>query len=187
MLEPLPLKLLDGMVDKTNNSTGHKIQSGARTAGSGAVEKRHPRRLLVAAIGSRRIGVFVDEVDGVAEGHVPTPLPHAPVSVLGVVCVRGHMLTALDPLALLGEPHAGEDWSPAAVVILRGDEQLAIGVDRIESPIEISDTEVEPSDRTDMRVVYGIVRCGGEQVTVLNVRELFAAAIQGEERRRKRF
>lgn len=176
------------MTDEINNSLDQKVRASAHAAtSSNTAEKRYPRELLVATTGSRRIGVFAAETDGVAEGHVPTPLPHAPASVLGVVCVRGHMLTVLDPLVLLGERHAREDWSPSFIILLRGDEQLAVAVDRTESPIEISETEVEPGDRADTRVVRGLVRRGEEQITVLNIQELFAAAIQGEERRRKRF
>src|SRR5947209_18733791 len=66
-------------------------------------ETPEPRELLLLRAGAHAFAVFADETDGVADGLKPTPLPHAPRAVLGVVCVRGRMRTVLDPLALVGD------------------------------------------------------------------------------------
>src|SRR5713101_7598719 len=57
--------------------------------------------LVPFVAGDKIFGVFADQVDATAEGKVCVPLPHAPAAVLGVVCVRGRMLTVLDPIALV--------------------------------------------------------------------------------------
>src|SRR5437763_4380384 len=90
------------------------------------------RELLLLRAGAHAFAVFADEADGVAEALRPTPLPHAPRAVLGVVCVRGRMRTVLDPLALVGdneETEAATASKPLIIIALRGDEQLALAAE----------------------------------------------------------
>ena len=149
------------------------------------------RDLLLFVAGDRTFGIFSDEVESTAEAKHPTPLPLAPAAVLGIVYVRGRMLTLLDPPALSG----GEalTWPPAvpAIISLRGDEQLALAADSFAETITIfsSDIEMPPNDEEShtSRAVAGILRHGGEKITVLDVSQLFEAAVQRKERRRRRF
>jgi purine-binding chemotaxis protein CheW len=155
------------------------------------LDERARRELLMAKAGGRLIGIFADEADGVTEWKPLTPLPRAPAAVLGVVCVRGRMLTVLDPLALLGERRASEEEERAAtpcfIIALRGDEQLALAVDRAERIIEIFSDEVEPLNQTgSAALVRGILQRERELIAILNPQEIFAAALQGLDRRRQR-
>lgn len=152
---------------------------------------RERRELLVARCGERLVGVFADEAEHVIAWKQPSPLPGAPKGVLGVVSVRGRISTVLDPLSLLGESRAGGDDESRAsfdfIITLRGDEQLALAVERAERIIEIFADEVETlGSASGATVVRGLLQTEGKLVAVLNVRELFAAAMRGTERRRKR-
>jgi chemotaxis signal transduction protein len=152
-----------------------------------------PRELIVMRAGGRLFAVYADEADNVTEGLRPTPLPGAPPATLGVVCVRGRMRTTLDPAALFGESsqavRAGVGAHPAPpprfIVSLRGDEQLALAVERVERIIEAAE---EPLDQTaDLAgPVRGVFRLDDSIVTVLDPERLFDAAMQGAERRRQR-
>ena len=57
--------------------------------------------LLPFTIGDQTFAVFTDQIDATAEARPVAPLPKAPASVVGVVCVRGRMLTVLDAAAIL--------------------------------------------------------------------------------------
>jgi purine-binding chemotaxis protein CheW len=155
-------------------------------------EERERRELLIVRAGARLLGVFADEAGGVTKWREPTPLPRAPVAVLGVVSIRGLMLTVLDPLRLLGGSSAPEEGSPrpAFIVALRGDEQLALAVDHALRIEEIFIDEIEPLARRrsaeDASVLSGVIQSGSELVAVLDTGELFAAAMRGGERRRQR-
>src|ERR1043166_8425280 len=84
------------------------------------------RDLFSFSAGDATFAVFADEVEATAERSRRAKLPNAPPAVLGIVSVRGRMVTTLDPLALTNG--AGADW-PAelpCVVALRGDEQLGV-------------------------------------------------------------
>ncbi|HEX8173942.1 MAG TPA: chemotaxis protein CheW [Pyrinomonadaceae bacterium] len=155
-----------------------------------AEDTRERRELLVARCGERLIAVFADEAETVVAWKRPSPLPNAPASVLGAVSVRGRISTVLDPLALLGEGGTREDEAAASfnfIITLRGEEQLALGVERAERIIEIFADDVRPLGGSNgPAVVRGLLQTDGKLIAVLNVRELFTAAMQGTERRRRR-
>jgi chemotaxis signal transduction protein len=140
--------------------------------------------------GDKVFAVFADQVDGAAEAATPAALPNAPPAVLGVVCLRGRMLTVLDPVAVLsGEPGV---WPPIlpAVIALRGDEQLALAAESCRDTITIAAEDVKTSTEINSdgfeSAVLGIARYGGEEITVLRLDKLFAAAVRRKERRRRR-
>jgi purine-binding chemotaxis protein CheW len=147
--------------------------------------------LVPFVAGDKIFAVLADRVDGTAEARVPAALPNAPPAVLGVVCVRGRMLTVIDPIALLG----GEtfDWPPSlpSVIALRGDEQLALAPQSVRDSLKIAAGDIQPLTQTKddgfESAALGITVHGGEEIIVLRVDNLFAAAVRRRERRRRRF
>ena len=153
-------------------------------------DPRERRELLLMRAGGHLVAVFADEADDtVTEDLKPTPLPHAPPAVLGVVCVRGRMRTLLDPSTMLDrDPTDARRARPARVpftVALRGDEQLALAVESVERIIVAAAGALEPlADTGDF--VRGIIRHDAVTVVVLAPEHLFNAAINSAERRRQR-
>jgi len=145
------------------------------------------RDLFSFSAGGRMFAVFADHVEGTADNKRAAPLPNAPVAVLGVVCVRGRMMTVLDPVALVtGVAHTLPSELPC-VVALRGDEQLALAAETSGDTVTILATDLEPPESADNAVIAGIAQHGGEKITVLDTKNLFFAAVQRKERRRRRF
>lgn len=87
---------------------------------------------------------------------------------MGIVSLQGRMLTVLDLRRLTGG-ESTVNTTPQQVIALRGDEQLALAVDSVEGSIE------SPGDSKS------------SQIEVVNVSALFSFAIQGRERRQRRF
>ena len=167
--------------------------------------------------GGRAFAVVADECQGDAQQCPrPTPLPHAPRAVLGVVCLRGRMRTVLDPLALVS-PQGEDDTDQAEQDGVRGVENNSV------EEAEQRDEDVKQSDEASRRFVValrgdeqlalavesveGIVRVPaaslappqrpaphlraaleheGARLLVLDPARLFDAAMQGTERRRQR-
>jgi len=148
------------------------------------------RKLRLFTAGPRHFGVFEDEVATIVDWREPAPLPHAPESVLGVVGIQGQMLTVLD-LARLSDQDAGNetlhDNNPhRQILALRGDEQLALAIDLLGETIEIPNQTFDPK-RERNGLVLAVFKNGETQISILNVKQLFPSAIQGRERRRRRF
>lgn len=150
---------------------------------------REGHDLLLAQAGAWHIGLFSEEVENISPWCAPVPLPHAPPAVLGVVSVRGRMLTVIDPAILLGEGNTERpDATPAFIIMLRGDEQLALAVNRVDGNIGIYLSEIVASvGGVNASVMRGIIQGAHGRTIVLDARELFAAAMHGAERRRQRF
>lgn len=132
-------------------------------------------------------GIFENEIATVASWREPTPLPQAPQTVLGVVSIQGRMLTVLNLATLLGSGAGSSDQVHQHILALRGDEQLALAVDSLTETIEIGDAELDPAPERGEGLILGIISYSGAEIMILNVKELFSNAIQGRERRRRRF
>jgi chemotaxis signal transduction protein len=160
-------------------------------------DRREQRELLLMRAGAHIIAVFADAVESVSDALRPAPLPHAPRSVLGIVSLRGRMRTVIDPRYLLANeptddnnrdahtPDVSTPASPSILVALRGDEQLAIAVERIDSRIEIAPAVIKPHSQT-ASLIRGTLQHGDASVIILDPAYLFEAAMQGTDRRRQR-
>jgi chemotaxis signal transduction protein len=146
--------------------------------------------LVPFVAGDRVFAVFANQVEGTAEARIPAALPDAPPAVLGVICMRGHMMTVLDPIAVLTGETFGWPAAVPAVIALHGDEQLALAAESCRDSITIAAEDIQPSSRINddglEHAVLGIARYGGEEITILRVDRLFAAAVRRKERRRRR-
>lgn len=174
------------MTDELSNLLDDSLLPDAHDLMQDAAEQRGAQReLLIVKAGARLFSVFAEDADGICDWRAPVPLPGAPPCVLGVAGVRGRMLTVLDPLLLLDERAINETSQSGFIVALRGDEQLALCVNKALRIIEIYEDQIEPP-LEGAGVVRGHIQSGSETITVLNVQEMFAAAMQGTERRRQR-
>jgi len=134
-------------------------------------------------VGSMQLGVFENELLSIVEWRTPTPLPFAPETVLGVVCIEGRMMTVLDTAKLLNI----DSLSPKSIAALRGREQLALTIDAAEEVINVSAKDIHAPLESSPALIKGIMTRGQERLHLLALNELFATATRGHERRRRRF
>ena len=160
-------------------------RSETNVAGRQDADRFHKLHLFRA--GSAQFGIFADAVTAIVEWREPTPLPRAPESVLGIVNIQGHMLTVLDVAALIGHESGSSDARTQHLIALRGDEQLALAIDSLGETIEITPDDFQAKRDTDEPLVLGVLHREGADINILNSKELFSTAIQGRERRRRRF
>jgi len=128
------------------------------------------------------MGVGEEDVLTVVEWTQPTPLPFAPVSVLGVASIQGRMFTVVDVASLLSPEVASAEFR--FIVALRGDEQLALAVDEASEVEEVKLADI--INDSELSSIQGNTQVRGRQVLVLDVARLFAGVIRGQERRRRR-
>lgn len=145
--------------------------------------------LLPFTIADRLFAVFTNQVDATAEGKPFARLPRAPHAVVGVVCVRGRMLTVLDPAAALNGPTKQWEQTLPYVLVLRGDDQLGLAAEACRDTITISAEDIfhVPDSAGADGPVVGVVRYAGEEILILDATRLFDRAVQRRERRRRRF
>ncbi|MDQ3666199.1 MAG: chemotaxis protein CheW [Acidobacteriota bacterium] len=144
------------------------------------------RKVQLLYVGPLVFGIFEDEIATIAEWRRPSPLPHSPTAVLGVVSIQGRMLTVLDPLNLFGETRRLV-FPPGLLVALRGDEQIALAIEYKGETLDLAVKDILPQSEPAIRAVDGSFHYGDHLVRVIQVRGLFPAALRGSERRRRRF
>lgn len=168
-----------GQRPSLNNPAGEPSLLGE----SDGLEATPTRNLQLLQAGSLQLGIFQNEIATTVEWRDPAPLPYAPRSVLGVVSIQGRMLTVLDLAALLNAQASPSDGPAQHILALRGDEQLALAVDALGETIEVADGEVDLAEGLFLRVF----KYRNHEISILNTKELFATALHGRERRRRRF
>ncbi|HLN99076.1 MAG TPA: chemotaxis protein CheW [Pyrinomonadaceae bacterium] len=148
------------------------------------------RTLQLLRAGAYQFAIFADEIAAIAPWQQPTPLPHSPQSVLGVVSIQGRLLTVLDLALITGQESSaiqGDENSGRHIIALRGDEQLALAVDDVSNTLVPAAGDFVEHAETAPAFVHRLLRCNGGNIIVLNLKELFPAAIHGRERRRRSF
>ncbi|HEV7473775.1 MAG TPA: chemotaxis protein CheW [Pyrinomonadaceae bacterium] len=156
--------------------------------GEASSKDEHCTLQLVRA-GAVQFGLLADGIAAIVPWLEPAPLPQAPKSVLGVVSIQGRMLTVLELAALAGSEaisSAAPVDSARRIIALRGDEQLALAVDAVGEIVTISTQDLKPG-LDERALILGTLQLEGSEINVLNLRDLFPAAIRGRERRRRRF
>ena len=148
----------------------------------GIAEPARSVRLQIARAGSLFYGISTSEISAIVSWQEPTPLPNAPPAVLGVVSIHGSMFTVFH-LAELTSDNGDVEKSARQLIALRGDEQLALAVDEVGEIVELEREEVPTLDG----LIGGSVTRNGVTLKILNLKEIFPTAIQGRERRRRRF
>ncbi|MGI9068790.1 MAG: chemotaxis protein CheW [Pyrinomonadaceae bacterium] len=152
-----------------------------------AIAKGAVLTLQLVCAGSVQFGIFAEEIATIVAWREPTPLPQAPKSVLGVVSIQGRMLTVLDLAMLTGRAAASNDVPARHLIALRGDEQLALAIETLGETIEIAKDDFNAKRESGEALVLGVLPREGAEINILNPQELFPTAIQGRERRRRRF
>lgn len=103
------------------------------------------------------------------------PVPGAPHGVLGVINLRGAIVTVADLRLLLGLAPAAESRG-ALIVFDAGTEAVAARVDRVTQVRQIPDLAIKPAPRAGLalsRSVTGVVVRDGELMTLLDAAALF--------------
>jgi purine-binding chemotaxis protein CheW len=105
-------------------------------------------RLCTFIVGDLLLGLPVEEVSEVVRAEVLTPVPLAPSGVLGLLNLRGRIVTAVDARVLFGLAPR-ETGEPTAHVIVRVlDEQVSLVVDRTSDVVTVTSHQLEEVPET---------------------------------------
>ena len=104
------------------------------------------------------------------------PVPGSPPGVLGVINLRGQIVTVFDLRMRLGLPPAHAVAGPL-IVFDGAQEIVAARVDRVADVRRIADAAIKPAPQageTPNRAVTGLITRGGDMTTLLDPKALFS-------------
>lgn len=129
-------------------------------------------------LGSGLYGIEVERVREVLREQDRTQVPLAPATVAGLINLRGQVVTTVDLHERLNLPDERSDES-MLVVVLVGDESIALLVDRIGDVVDVSEDQFEPPPDTLIggvrELVTGAYKLDGQLLLGLDVDSAVAA------------
>lgn len=148
-------------------------------------ESSHQIALLLFRIGEEWYTVRVSDVREIFQEYEVTPIPCVPEFVLGVVNVRGEILSITDPARMmrLGTVDTSGLVAPPAVVIAGAEVVTALVVDEIGDIVEVAGNSIEPPvsiiDRAQAEFISGSVYIGENMVGLINVERILQPITTG--------
>ena len=141
------------------------------TSVSPAVLSTDMGQVCTCWVGGQLFGVPVDWVQEVLREQTLTPVPRAPGSVMGLINLRGQIVTAIDLRQCLGFPERGPDDQAMNIVVRSRGEVVSLVVDDIGDvvPVEAAPVAVPSNVPARIRaVVSGVVGHAGRSLLVLD-------------------
>jgi purine-binding chemotaxis protein CheW len=148
-------------------------------------ESAHRVALLLFRIGEEWYTVRVSDVREIFQEYEITNIPCVPDFVLGVVNVRGEILSITDPAKLMriGIVDASGLVPPPAIVIAGGGVATALVVDEIGDIAEVASDGIEPPvsiiDRVQAEYIAGSVYIEGAMVGLINIERMLEPVVAG--------
>jgi purine-binding chemotaxis protein CheW len=126
-------------------------------------------------VGDLLVGADIRQVEEINRQMDVTPLPHVPSFVLGVVNLRGNVVTVVDLRTILGVKASDTGRRSHNVIIRFEGERIGLAVDRIadvvHAPVDAIDTLPANFDSIDARFLQGVYAMENELLLILDVQE----------------
>lgn len=123
-------------------------------------------------VAGQNYAVDIRRVQEVLVGAEIEPVPGTPPAVLGVINLRGRIVTVIDLRRCLGFPGEGGNQVCAVVIADTAEGQLGLRVDGIAEVCAVSEGAIRPVPPTLGRdadpLVHGMVKRGDAMLTLLN-------------------
>ncbi len=133
-------------------------------------------KLLILRLGDEWYAADVTQVREVLHGLEITRVPCTPSYVLGIVSVRGEIISVCDVKEALGLSMEATLGRPPIVVVEMGDLTTGLAADDVSDIVEIPETSVEPPltalDRYGAEYITGEAMIEGRLVAILDVERL---------------
>jgi purine-binding chemotaxis protein CheW len=134
--------------------------------------------LLLFAIGEEWYAVQISSVREIYNEYVVTPIPCVPPFILGVINIRGEILSVTELKGLLRLPPTPADTEQPVIVVENDVCATALVVDAIGDIVDFPREALEPAvatlDKSQAAFVAGSVYVDGKLVGLLNLDEILA-------------
>jgi purine-binding chemotaxis protein CheW len=160
-----------------SEATAYQQNNGAESA------LATPTQYLTFRVADETYAVGILQVREILRYETVTKVPTTPMSIRGVLNLRGRVVPVVDLAVRLGLPESAvTKWSCVIIVEVELDgEQTVMGVmvDSVNEVIELLANEIEPPPPfgTQVRVSYliGMAKCENKFILILDIDEILAS------------
>ena len=142
---------------------------------SGALEKRTDpvNQWVTFRLGDETYGVNVMQVQEVLRITEIAPVPGAPDYVVGIINLRGNVVTVIDTRKRFGLYPKDPDDSSRIVIIEAEDQVIGILVDSVAEVVELRSSEIESApnvgNEESSRFIQGVTSRNGELLILVDL------------------
>lgn len=138
-------------------------------------------RWLGFELAGQDYAVPLADVREILRPEPPTPVPGAPADVLGIISVRGSIITVLDGRRRLGLEAGSVGADPRLLVVQCPDEQVAVRIDALRDVLDLDACELLPAPPRPPAArnhdpVLGVLHRDGGFTTLLDAGKLCRAS-----------
>lgn len=153
-----------------------------RATGSGgttAVAHERAGKYLTFFLAGEEYGLEILKVHEII-GIMPiTRVPRTPLFILGVINLRGKVISIMDLRARFGMESAERAAEACIIVVQLGDVQIGLFVDRVSEVLDIAEHDIEdaPSFSIEMETDYllGVAKSNGRVKLLLDIDRVLAS------------
>lgn len=167
-------------VSVSNKLDAFKEQAGKRRGGAAAkveAEDHERLELLTFVIAGEQYAVDIERIVEIVTPRPITRVPNADRSIVGIISLRGTIVTLVDVRGKLRHPAAGEANGDTRVVVIDfHNEMIGFVVDRVLRVVKAETGEIEPhpvvhANELD-ESIRGVFRAGGALTILLDLDKL---------------
>jgi purine-binding chemotaxis protein CheW len=135
---PIPSPKLDQFKQIAGKRREGFIEQEAETISAEQIE------LLTFIIAGEQYAVSIDHLVEIITPRGATPVPNADPTIVGIISLRGTMVTVIDVRRKLRHPQRGIGNDTRIIVAERGSEVLGFEVDRVLRVVKVDSAAIEP-------------------------------------------
>jgi len=151
----------------------------------GAVKPAHQTgrcsELLTCRVGEQWLGLQVSQVREVVTPQLCTDMPLSPDAVMGLINLRGRVITQLDVRKVIGLPDRETDDFRVAIVETMSGEDFGLVMDEVGEVIDLDPDMYEKTPKTLDRiwqdVSEGVLKQDARVIVLVNVERFVAMTI----------
>ncbi|WP_022947887.1 chemotaxis protein CheW [Methylohalobius crimeensis] len=124
-------------------------------------------------LGNETYGINVMQVKEVLRVSEIAPVPGAPDYVIGIINLRGNVVTVVDTRSRFGLPPKPSDGMSRIVIIESAEQVIGILVDSVAEVVELRATEIETApnvgNEDSARYIQGVTSRGGNLLILVDL------------------
>ena len=133
-------------------------------------------------IGGMLMGIDILQVQEINQYLDITAVPHSPEQVMGVINLRGEVVTVLDLALILGMSASSIEPTSRNLIVNAEDENIGVLVDSLADVVSANDGDVEQSpanvSNIDGRYIKGIYKLDNDLLILLNPDEILSVVTE---------
>ena len=131
------------------------------------------QQLVVFTLGSEEYGLPITQVQEIIRYSRPRTIPSAPMSVRGVINLRGKIIPVVDLKQRLMLDAADPEESKI-VIVEAGEVTAGLVVDEVDEVITIDEDQLEQAPTGDVSYISAVAKVGDRLLVLLDLNALFA-------------